>query len=168
MAHDVGEADQRGADERARDEAAAAEHDHQQEVDRQRDADRVGIHQSEERGEERAAQFGNRMQVDCIAHPLRHQQWMPSVRVHADDGRAQHFALLASACIASFFVTVARSSFWGSGLPLAAATSHMWRTLCICAAIAAMVRPLPPGGSAFQAASSKFSSRYWLMRSFTA
>src|ERR1700685_775332 len=42
----------------------------------------------------------------------------------------------------------------------------MTRTLCMWATIAGMVRPLPPGAAAFQAAAGRLSIRYWLMRLF--
>src|SRR5215469_2361625 len=45
-----------------------------------------------------------------------------------------------------------------------AAFSHMTRTLCMWATIAAMVRPLPSGALAFHASAGKFSIKYWQMR----
>src|SRR5580700_3478040 len=62
-------------------------------------------------------------------------------------------------------VTVARSSCGGMSSAFAA-FSHITRTLCMWATMAATVRPLPSGGFAAQAADGRLSIKYWLMRLF--
>ena len=49
--------------QRARDAAAAAEHDHQKEADRERRADRFGHHDAEKRGVDRAAEPRERARI---------------------------------------------------------------------------------------------------------
>src|SRR5262249_6099852 len=53
----------------------------------------------------------------------------------------------------------------GSLMLLSAIVAHINRTLCMCDAIAAIFRPFPIGGSARQAASSRFSSKSWFASS---